>query len=211
MNMRHELHARDPRAPRRRRVALLRSLLAGLAGVGAALLVSCGSSGKGLIPAGNAGPLQGDFEAIARAAESGDGNCGTTEQAIRRVKDDFSGLPASVDSGLRSTLRQGISNLRTRALILCAQPLGGATTAGTTSHTTTSTPTTTTTTSPSTTTAQPPTTNTTTSTPTGGGTPAPQPEGSEAEAPAGEKGAGGAGGRSQRGGAGGTGAEGTPR
>src|ERR1700681_1985530 len=58
------------KSPRRARIlaAIARLLVAGALGVGAALLVSCGSSGKGLIPTGNAGPLQSDYEAVARDA-----------------------------------------------------------------------------------------------------------------------------------------------
>jgi hypothetical protein len=41
--------------------ALLRFALAGLLGVAVPLLLACGSSGGGLIPVGNAGPLQSDF------------------------------------------------------------------------------------------------------------------------------------------------------
>ncbi len=117
----------------------LRILLAGLLGVSAALLVACGGSGKGLIPAANAGPLQSDFEAVAQAAQSGEGNCTATEAAIEKTETDFADLPSTVDAGLHKTLSVGISNLRRRALALCAQPLPQ-----TTSTTKTSTPTTTT-------------------------------------------------------------------
>src|SRR5271165_5047859 len=101
----------------RRRPAALRLAVAGALGVAAALLVSCGSSGKGLIPSANAGPLQADFEAVNQAAQSGNGNCSTTETAIAKTEQDFNTLPANVDAGLLSTLRQGIANLRTRALL----------------------------------------------------------------------------------------------
>ena len=50
-------------------------LLAGLLGVAAALLVSCGSSTAKLIPTADAGPLQRDFEEVAQAAEAGAGDC----------------------------------------------------------------------------------------------------------------------------------------
>jgi cytoskeletal protein RodZ len=163
----------------------LRVLLAGLLGVSAALLVACGSSGKGLIPSANAGPLQSDFEAIAQAAESGEGSCTATEAAIEKTEGDFAALPASVDAGLRKTLSVGIANLRHRALALCEQPLPQTTsttktsTTPTTTSTQTAPPTTTTHTEPTTT---PTTTTTTPTTPTattpGGGTPAP---GSESE------------------------------
>ncbi len=118
-----------PVPPRRRRLtALLRLACAGLLGLAAALLVSCGSSGKGLIPTGDAGPLQSDFEGVAQAAQNGDGSCTATAEAIRKTEHDFAALPLSVDAGLRSTLERGISNLRSRALSLCAQPLAQTTT-----------------------------------------------------------------------------------
>ena len=153
-----------------------RILLAGLLGVSAALLVACGGSGKGLIPSANAGPLQSDFEAVAQAAQSGEGNCTATEAAIQKTETDFADLPSTVDAGLHKTLDMGISNLRRRALALCAQPLPQ-----TTSTTKTNTQTTTTnnqTTTPTTpthteTTATTPTATAPTATTPGGGTPAP--------------------------------------
>lgn len=187
---------------------LLRVLLAALLGVLAALLISCSSSGKGLIPIGDAGPLRSDFRAVAQAAENGDGNCAATESALLKTEQDFAALPSSTDSGLRNTLRQGIENLRTRALSLCAQPLPQATattSAPTTSTTnTTTTPTVTQTTGTQTT----PTTTPTTSGP-GGGTPAPGGEGTPGVggesgggtgAGAGEGGTGGAAGGAKPGG-----------
>lgn len=158
----------------------LRVPLAGLLGVSAALLVACGGSGKGLIPTANAGPLQSDFEAVAQAAESGEGSCTATEAAIEKTESDFAALPATVDAGLRKTLNVGIANLRRRALALCAQPLPQSTsttktsTTPTTATSTQTAPTTTTTThtetSPTPTT---PTPTTPTATTPGGGTPAP--------------------------------------
>jgi cytoskeletal protein RodZ len=163
----------------------LRVLLAGLLGVSAALLVACGSSGKGLIPTANAGPLQSDFEAVAQAAESGEGNCTATEAAIEKTESDFTALPATVDTGLRKTLNVGIANLRHRALALCAQPLPLTTSTTKTNTTPTTTTSTQTTPTPTTTTRTETTPTPTTSTPTtptattpGGGTPAP---GSESE------------------------------
>jgi len=148
-------------------------------GVGAALLLAasallsaCGGSGKGLIPTGDAGPLQSDFQAVARAAEEGDGSCATTEAAIEKTESDFNSLPLVVDAGLRRRLSEGIANLRARSLALCAQPLAQATTA-------TSTPTETATQSTPTQT-QTPTQTGTTSTPEtpgpGGGTEGPTEE-----------------------------------
>jgi hypothetical protein len=158
--------------------ALLPRLLAALTlGLASASLLACSTSTKGLIPAGDAGPLQSDFETVQQAAENGDGNCATTEAALLKTNEDLAALPATVDAGLRSNLRQGVENLRTRALALCAQPLPQTTATNVTPApaTTTTTPTTTptsTTTTPTTTT--PTTTSTTPTSPNpGGGTPAP--------------------------------------
>jgi hypothetical protein len=155
---------------------MIRVLCAGLLGVSAALLVACGSSGKGLIPAANAGPLQSDFEAVAQAAQSGEGNCTATEATLAKTEQDFAALPATIDKGLSKRLSLGISNLRHRALALCAQQFPQATSTTSTPATTTSTQTTptttTTTTETATTQTAPPITTPTPSTP-GGGTQAP--------------------------------------
>jgi hypothetical protein len=192
----------------------IRLLCAGLLGVSAALLVACGSSGKGLIPSANAGPLQRDFEAVAQAAQSGEGSCTATEAALEKTESDFAALPATVDAGLRKTLSVGIANLHHRALALCAQQFPQVT-----STTKTSTPTTTTTstqTTPTTTPTHAETTTTpTTTTPTtptattpGGGTPAPGNE-SQPGASSGPGGGTGIGGESGSG-ISGTGGPGTP-
>jgi hypothetical protein len=138
---------RPPRPIRRRSTrafgaSLLRVLLTISLGVLAASLISCSSSGKGLIPVSDAGPLQGDFEAVAEAAENGDGSCTKTESALLKTDQDFAALPTSVDAGLRNTLHQGIENLRSRSLALCAQPLPQATVTTTTPKTTSTTTTT---------------------------------------------------------------------
>jgi hypothetical protein len=169
-------HPSPPPRPARhaRRPRLLPVLLAAALGVGSALLVACGGTGKGLIPVSAAGPLQSDFEAVRQAAEAGNGSCTDTEAALRKTEEDFSSLPSSVDAGLRSNLRQGISNLRVRAHELCLQPLVQTTSTATTpTTTTTTTPTTTTTTTPTTTTPTTTTPTTPTTTGSGGGTAAP--------------------------------------
>ncbi len=164
------------RTPSRGHAARL--LAAGLLGVAVAIvLVSCGSSGKGLIPIANAGPLQSDFEAIAQAAQTGGGNCTATTEAINKAEQDFAALPSTIDSGLHKRLSEGISNLRERALALCAQPLVQTATT-TTPRTTTPTTTTKTQTTPTTPTTTPTTPTTPTPTPVtppnnGGGTVAP--------------------------------------
>jgi hypothetical protein len=153
------------------------SALFAMLGVLAALLVACGGSGKGLIPTGDAGPLQNDFEAVVRAAENGDGNCTGTESALLRTEQDFARLPSSVDNGLRETLHRGIENLRTRSLALCAQPLPQSTLTTTTPKTTTSTTSTTPLPSETETTTTLTTPTTTTPPGPGGGTQAPGEEG----------------------------------
>ncbi|HEV2997578.1 MAG TPA: hypothetical protein VGX16_00605 [Solirubrobacteraceae bacterium] len=199
----------------------IRPLTAAPLGLAAALLVSCGSSGAGLIPAASAGPLQRDFEAVEQAAQSGNGQCGETEAAIRSTERHFLLLPPSVDHGLRETLKKGIENLRAISLAQCAQSTSGSTeTVGTQTTSTTSTQTSTqtgtstpTTTSTTTSTTGTPTTSSTatetgtstTSAPTtgtggaGGGTPAPG---------AGAQGAGGGGGGAAPGDGGGSAGEG---
>jgi hypothetical protein len=157
---------------------LIRLVLAALLGVAVAALVSCGSSGKGLIPLADAGPLQSDFEAVAHAAQTGDGDCTTTTAAINKTEQDFAALPASIDPGLRTKLQEGIENLRERALALCAQPLAQTTTTSELRTTTTTSPKTQATTPPTITqTTSTQTTSTTPTTPTapnnGGGTVAP--------------------------------------
>jgi hypothetical protein len=156
----------------------LRLIAAGLSGVAVTIvLASCGGSSKGLIPIANAGPLQSDFEAVAQAAQTGGGNCTATTEAINKTEQDFAALPATIDSGLHRRLREGISNLRERALALCAQPptQTATTTTPRTTTTTTTTKTQTTPTTPTTTTSTPTTPTPTPVTPpnNGGGTVAP--------------------------------------
>jgi hypothetical protein len=109
-----------------------RLLTAALLGVGAAVLVACGSSGKGLIPVANAGPLKNDFLAVLQAAQEGDGSCAATEAALRKTEHDLQALPPSVDDGLRGRLAEGVANLSVRAHLLCSQPLAQTTTTSTT-------------------------------------------------------------------------------
>ncbi len=162
--------------------------MAGLLGLSAAVLVSCGSSSSGLIPAESAGPLRGDFEAVAKAAQAGNGNCAATTAAINKTERDFAALPSAIDAGLRRTLSRGISNLRERALELCAQPLAQTTTTNAPRPTTTTSTKTQTSTTPTTPSTPTPTTPATPTTPTttpnnGGGTAAPggeSPSGGEA-------------------------------
>jgi hypothetical protein len=151
---------------------LIRLVVAALLGVAAAVLVSCGSTGTGLIPSASAGPLQKDFEAVARAAAAGNGSCAATESALGETERDFLALPASIDGGLHARLKLGIENLHKQALAMCIQLTpGSSSTVGTQTSTTPTTPTTTTTTTTNTettptTTTGATTTPTTTQTPT---------------------------------------------
>lgn len=161
---------------------LIRLAMAAALGLAAALLVSCGTSGKGLIPLADAGPLRSDFEAVASAAQAGNGQCSATTRALEKTESDFHSLPQSVDRQLRARVGEGIEKLRSKALALCEQPQAS------TATNTTSTPTTTTQSTPTTTIQSTPTSTTTTtqtSTPPapGGGTQAPGEH--EEETPAG--------------------------
>jgi hypothetical protein len=161
-----------PASSRRAWPVLSRALATAALGAAVALPISCGGSGGGLIPAGNAGPLQQDFAAVAEAAQKGNGSCSATEAAIAKTEQDYRALPAAVNQGLRGRLREGIEKLHEDALQQCLQPLAQKT------STTTSTPRTeTTTTAPTvsqtTSTQTTPTTSTSTTTENGGGTPAP--------------------------------------
>jgi len=169
---------------------LSRVLATAALGAAAALPISCSGSGRGLIPAGNAGPLQRDFAAVADAAQKGNGSCTGTETAIARTEQDYRALPAAVDHGLRGRLREGIEKLREDALQLCLQPLAQTNTTSTSvprTDTTTTAPTVTQTTPAQTS----PTTSTATTPENGGGTPAPG--SGESPAEGGGAGAGGAG------------------
>ncbi len=122
------------------RIGFARLLSAAVLGAGAAVLVSCGSSGAGLIPAQDAGPLVRDFQAVEAAAKAGDGDCTGTEAALRTTESDYHALPTSIDAGLRARLEEGISHLHERALALCTQPLAQTTTTGESTSTTTTAP-----------------------------------------------------------------------
>ncbi len=133
--------------------------IAALLGAGVAVLAACGSTGAGLIPAAQGGPLQSDIEAVERAAESGDGNCSATESALQKAEQDYGKLPASIDSGLRDKIHLGLENLNKVAREACAQPISHTSTTAPPKTTSTAT-TQTQTTPPSTSTTTPPTTST---------------------------------------------------
>ena len=192
--------------------ALSRALATAALGAAAALPISCAGSGGGLIPTGNAGPLQRDFAAVAEAAQKGNGSCSATEAALATTERDYRALPAAVNHGLRGRLREGIEKLREDALQLCLQP-PNQTTATSTSSPRTETTTTAPTLPETTPTQTAPTTNTSTTQENGGGTPAPgaggeQPNEGGGAGPGGAGEGNGAGGKDPNGGPGGARPEG---
>jgi hypothetical protein len=145
--------------------------LAAMVALIATVLTACSSSTTGLIPAVNASPLQSDFEAVAQAAQNGNGSCGETAEDIRKTEQDFAALPVSVANSLRNRLSEGIKNLSNRALQLCTQRLSETSTTTTASRTQSAA--TTTTTSTTETTTETTTEATATTSSPGGGTAAP--------------------------------------
>jgi hypothetical protein len=148
-------------------------VIAAALGALAALLVSCSGSGGSLIPSGDAGPLKSDFETVAQAAQSGNGSCASTETALANAERDLAALPASVDRGLRTRLREGLNRLRTQALERCTQTPAQSTQTTSASKPPTSTPTTSTPSTETSTTPSTPSTETSAPPVPGGGTPAP--------------------------------------
>jgi hypothetical protein len=120
-----------------RRIGPLRLGLASVLGVGAALLVACGSGTSALIPAGSAGPLQSDFDAVQSSVAAGD--CPDTKTEVQKTQDDLAALPGTVNPQLLQTLTTGVQTLAARATTECRQNATTPTT--TTGPTTDSTPT----------------------------------------------------------------------
>jgi hypothetical protein len=175
----------------------LRLLCAGLLGVLAAVLVSCGSSGAGLIPEQSAGPLLSDFQAVERAAKEGDGKCAATEAAIHITELHFQRLP-SIDDGLRARLQEGVTKLSELAREMCAQITPQTTTTGESTPTVRTPPPSSTTSETSTTSTgeaqtTPPSATTPSSTQTSGSEGGTAPGVGSGEGQAGEGGAGGSG------------------
>jgi cell division septation protein DedD len=128
--------------------------LGAVLGVGAALLVACGASSTQLIPAGDAGHLQTDFDAIASSVQGGD--CAATRHGVQQAQQDLAALPGTVSPRLLATLTTGVHTLAARAGTECKLNTNPATT--TTGQTSTPTPTNTntnTTTAPTNTNTQP--------------------------------------------------------
>ena len=138
-----------------------RAFLAGGLGFAAAFVVACGSSGHGLLSAGESSTISSQLSAINQAVSSG--SCARARSAADTLRTTLAGLPPNVNPTLARNLRQGASTVRSLAAHDCASSTSKTTSSTTTTvtETTTSTPTTTTATTTST-----PTTPTTTSAPT---------------------------------------------
>lgn len=121
-----------------------------LLGVGAALLVACGGSTKGGIPAASAGELKSQIEDVQQAVEGG--RCKELDGQLRQVDEGIEALPATVDQRLRQSLADAGDRLRRTAIDECGE--------ATTTETETTEPVETTTQPPETTTAPAETTET---------------------------------------------------
>jgi hypothetical protein len=109
-----------------RHIGPIRLGLASALGVGAALLVACGSNSSALIPAASAGPLQSDFEAVASSVAAGD--CPDTRTEVQKTQADLAALPGTINPQLLQTLTTGVQTLAARAGTECKQNAGAATT-----------------------------------------------------------------------------------
>jgi cell division septation protein DedD len=150
-----------------------RALLAAILGVAAAFVVACGSSGNGLLSSDQSSSIAAQLTSISVAVDKG--RCVKASAASRRLNNEISGLPSSVDQKLVANLGQGAATVSELATKQCGNHKPVTTpTVTSTSTTASSTPTqpTTTTSAPPTSTTTPPTTNTTppTTATNGGGT-----------------------------------------
>jgi hypothetical protein len=94
-------------------------LLALVLGAGCALLVACGSADNPhLLSAARADRLNGELDDVRNAVDGGD--CATARQAVQRLSDEVTSLPADTDPRLRRRLQEGASNLARRAVADCA-------------------------------------------------------------------------------------------
>jgi TolA-binding protein len=143
---------------------LLPGLLALALGVGAALLVACGSSTSGGVPAGDGSVIKGQLDDVRQRVA--DGQCDGLSDQLRQVDSAIDGLPRSVDARLVKALSDGSTRLRSKAVNDCNDNRASTQTQTTPPATTTAPPATTTTppettTTPPETTTSPPETTTT--------------------------------------------------
>jgi hypothetical protein len=97
---------------------VLPPVIALLLGVGAALLVACGTGGtKGGIPAASAGELKDQLETVRRAVA--DKRCDDVGGQLDQVDENISSLPGTVDKRLRKSLGDAADLLRQTAKDEC--------------------------------------------------------------------------------------------
>lgn len=116
------------------RMRVLPYLVAGLLGVGAAMLVACGEQRADLIPAGSAENLSSALGDVQRAVD--DGDCDAAARALTRARGALVNLPESVNDRLAARLQEGIDNLEQVAPDECAQQETQTDTVPTTTQTT---------------------------------------------------------------------------
>lgn len=134
----------------------LPGLLALALGVGAALLVACGSSTSGGVPSGDGSVIKGQLDDVRQRVA--DGQCDGLSGQLREVDSAIDGLPRSVDARLVKALSDGSTRLRSNAVNDCND--NHAATQTQTVPTQTATPVQTDTVAPETTTTPPDTTTT---------------------------------------------------
>jgi hypothetical protein len=127
-----------------RPVTLLLALALGAASAG--LLACGGKTNPHLLSAGRADRIDRALDEVQAAVA--EHNCQGATQAVARLDDQLSSLPADTDTRVRAKLQEGATALATEAEKECAQTA----TTPTTTTTTPTTPTTTTPTTPTTTT-----------------------------------------------------------
>ena len=143
------------------RMRLLPYLVAGLLGVGAAVLVACGGEQRGdLIPAGSAENLSSALDDVQQAVS--DGDCEAADRALSQARGALVNLPESVNDRLAARLQEGIRNLEQVAPERCAEQETQTETVPTTTEPTQTETTTTEPTQTETTTTEPTQTDTTT-------------------------------------------------
>ncbi|MEJ7797736.1 MAG: hypothetical protein WKF42_04485 [Solirubrobacteraceae bacterium] len=96
---------------------LLPLTIALLLGVGSALLVACGASTQGGIPAASAGELKSQISDVREAVDGG--RCDDVDGQLRQVDNAIEELPSTVDERLRQSLSDAGDTLRRAARDEC--------------------------------------------------------------------------------------------
>jgi hypothetical protein len=91
-------------------------LAAFVMGGGSAFLVACGG-GDNLIPSSNASSIENALNQVSSDFDAG--KCTAAQNALTKLHSALLHLPNSVDSELRTRLREGVDNLDTRVRQTC--------------------------------------------------------------------------------------------